>query len=87
MEITRRKFFFFGLAAGVGLFLPKVEPIYIWDKTRIDFISEADIVNMELNRLAPHLKTLFEADDIFFSIIKNRKSVEYLGISRSGTTA
>lgn len=42
MDISRRKFFFFGLAAGVGLLLPKEEPIFTWDKHRIDFIDDGD---------------------------------------------
>lgn len=87
MEITRRKFFFFGLAAGVGLFLPETKIELVWDKTRVDFISEIDIVNMELNRLMPHMKTLFEQDDIFFSILKERKSDVLFREATNGVTS
>lgn len=37
MDITRRKFFFFGLAAGVGLFLPDSKIELVWDTIRVDY--------------------------------------------------
>jgi len=81
MDITRRKFFFFGLAAGIGLFLPenKILPLH-WDLTRIDVISEIDILNMEMNKMLPKIKDLFEHDDLFFKMIRNKKKVEYISL-------
>lgn len=45
MEISRRKFFFFGLAAGVGLFLPEVkiklaiDKLFIPTTKQIEFLA------------------------------------------------
>jgi len=81
MEITRRKFFFFGLAAGIGLLLPDKKiliPEFTWDKTRIDVISETDIIAAEFDRIMPNVRRLFESDDLFFSTLK--KKTEYISL-------
>lgn len=79
MEISRRKFFFFGLAAGVGLFLPDRKIELNWNKTRVDFISETDIIKMELDRIYPKVAKLFETDDFFYATIKNKSKLNYRG--------
>jgi hypothetical protein len=74
MNITRRKFFFFGLAAGVGLFLPDIK-IELWNPTakQIEFFSEADIARVTLDRVMPNVRNLFESDDKFFNMLKRKE--------------
>jgi len=79
MNISRRKFFFFGLAAGVGLLLPD-RKIWTWDRTRIYVISESDIVAAELNKMLPHIKNLFDRDDIFYNTIRSKQKIEYISL-------
>ena len=61
MDITRRKFFFFGLAAGIGLLLPdsKINPFeYPWiykpTQKQIDFFNTPPNVPMSLYGIPYH---------------------------------
>lgn len=88
MDITRRKFFFFGLAAGVGLMLPDVKIELTKEELgRFQYfnpdggdlgrgpLSEADIISVELEKIMKANKVLFERDDLFYSTIK-KKNIE-----------
>ena len=46
MDITRRRFFFFGLAAGVGLFLPDTKVKLAIDKLFVPTLKQAKFLNM-----------------------------------------
>jgi hypothetical protein len=39
-------------------------------------LTEAQIVAMELERMIPHLKDLFERDDVFYRQIENHRKIE-----------
>lgn len=53
---------------------------YVWDKIRYDLIpvnmnalNFSSVVAAELERVMPHIHTLFERDDVFFDTFKLKR--------------
>lgn len=68
-KLTRRKFFFmFGIATAGLLIAPNI----VIAQPKIEVLSAAQIFAMELDKMVPNLKTLFERDDVFYSMLKSR---------------
>ena len=45
--------------------------------TVVSPLTTSQIVAMELERIIPQLKMIFERDDVFYKAIKSRQSVEF----------
>ena len=56
------------------IFIPAAQPTF-------RFLTMQEIVALELERVAPHLRTMFERDDMFYKHITNR---EVSGIRNRG---
>jgi hypothetical protein len=75
-QVTRRFFLdtLFRTAAAVPLVGTGVS-VFL-DSTKVfNPLTEADIINAELNRIGPKLFTLFDRDDAFFKAISNDKNI------------
>src|SRR5215510_12386188 len=85
MSLNRRQFLRL-LASGVAgtiasqeldwdrlLWVPGEKRIFLPSKT----ISLSEIVAAEIARITPHIRTLFERDDMFYRILKNTEEMSF----------
>ena len=69
---TRRSFFFLGLASLAAVAVGQVDLKEIHPWVYKPALTETQILAIELQKLIPGLKTLFERDDVFYSAIKDK---------------
>ena len=84
----RRREFLKFLAMGVAghvldpeelLWVPGKKTIFIPDMPK--GITTSQIIALELERIVPKIRDLFERDDLFYSALKENKNVEIRGKS------
>ncbi len=77
--MNRRSFLRLFLASAVSetinveklLWIPGTKTIFL--PTKFKILTESQIVAMEIERLGPKIKSLFERDSVFCKILENRK--------------
>lgn len=64
------------------LWIPGEKKIFIPSKSQFKFLTQREIVAIELERIAPYLKTLFERDEMFYKLLdsKEKKIISDKGI-------
>lgn len=55
------------------LWIPGQKKIFLPPLPRLNILSNVEIVAMELERILPHMKSLFERDDIFYRTISEMR--------------
>jgi hypothetical protein len=83
--MNRRSFFKASIAALAGLAIDPEELLWVPSRSRIFVPSNlirpniSEIVALEMERMLPYVRTLFERDDTFYSILQKKTTIGRTG--------